>query len=84
MRALVEEFIEDWSRFVVVEVTDRVVKHAGELAAHRALRGFDALHLASALNLRDRLSTPVSFLAFDRELSLAAKREALHIHPLEA
>jgi len=82
-RALVKEFIEDWSRFVVVEVTDRVVKHAGDLAAHRALRGFHALHLASALTLRDRLATPVTFLAFDRELTLAAKREALQIHPLE-
>ena len=65
-RALVKKFIEGWSRFVVVEVTDRVVKHAGDLAAHRALRGFDALHLESALNLRDRLATPVTFLAFDR------------------
>ena len=76
-----QEFIEDWNRFVVLEVTDQVVKHAGDLAAQRALRGFDALHLASALNLRDRLATPVTFLAFDQELTLAAKREALQIHP---
>ncbi|MDN5941706.1 MAG: type II toxin-antitoxin system VapC family toxin [Nitrospira sp.] len=81
-RHVVQEFIEDWSRFVVVEVTDRIVKHAGDLAAQRALHGFDALHLASALNLRDRLTIPVTFLAFDQELTLAAKREALHIHPL--
>ena len=79
-----QEFIEDWNRFVVLEVTDQVVKHAGDLAAQRALRGFDALHLASALNLRDRLATPVTFLAFDRELTLAAKREALQIHPFGA
>lgn len=77
-----QEFIEDWNRFVVLEVTDQVVKHAGDLAAQRTLRGFDALHLASALNLRDRLATPVTFLAFDPKLTLAAKREALHIHPL--
>lgn len=81
-RHVVQEFIEDWSRFVVVEVTDRMVKHAGDLAAQRALRGFDALHLASALKLRDRLAIPVTFLAFDQELTLAAKREALYIHPL--
>lgn len=83
-RHVVQEFIEDWNRFVVIEVTDQVVKHAGDLAAQRALRGFDALHLASALNLRDRLATPVTFLAFDQELTLAAKREALEIHPFGA
>jgi len=80
-RHVVQEFIEDWNRFVVIEVTDRVVKHAGDLAAQRALRGFDALHLASAMDLRDHLSMPVTFLAFDRVLTLAAKREALQIHP---
>jgi len=81
-RHIVDVFTADWPRYVAVEVTDRIVKEAGELAAHRSLRGYDALHLASALSLRERLSSPMTFLAFDRDLIRAAKREALRIHPL--
>jgi predicted nucleic acid-binding protein len=80
-RHVVEAFVEDWPRYITVEVTDRLVKDAGELAAHRALRGYDALHLASALVLREQIPS-VTFLAFDRKLMMAAKREALSIHPL--
>ena len=65
-------------------MTDQLVKAAGELAAARALRGYDALHLASALSLLERMSSGMTFLAFDRELLVAARREALRIHPLGA
>jgi predicted nucleic acid-binding protein len=81
-RQCVEMFAEDWTRYITVEVTDRLVKMAGDLAAHRALRGYDAVHLASALTLRERVSSEVRFLAFDRALMVAARREALHLHPL--
>jgi uncharacterized protein len=70
-RHIVDAFEEDWPRYITVEVTDQIVKHAGNLAATRALRGYD-----------ERISLSVMFLAFDRELSVAAKREALRIHPL--
>lgn len=83
-RHVVDAFEEDWPRYMTVEVTDRLVKTAGKLAVSRALRGYDALHLASALSLHERVSSAVIFLAFDRELSVAAKREALRIHPLGA
>ena len=83
-RHIVDAFEEDWPRYIVVEVTDRLVKKTGNLAASRALRGYDALHLASALSLRERVPSAVMFVAFDRELNIAAKREALRIHPLGA
>ena len=83
-RHIVDAFEEDWPRYIVVEVTDRLVKNAGNLAVSRALRGYDALHLASALSLRERVPSAVMFVAFDRELNIAAKREALRIHPLGA
>lgn len=83
-RHIVDAFEEDWPRYIVVEVTDRLVKSAGNLAASRALRGYDALHLASALSLRERVPSAVMFVAFDRELNIAAKREALRLHPLGA
>lgn len=83
-RHIVDAFEEDWPCYIAVEVTDRLVKSAGTLAASRALRGYDALHLASALSLRERVPSAVMFVAFDRELNIAAKREALRIHPLGA
>jgi predicted nucleic acid-binding protein len=83
-RHVVDAFEGDWPRYIVVEVTDRLVKSAGKLATSRALRGYDALHLASALSFRGRVPSAVMFVAFDRELNIAAKREALRIHPLGA
>jgi predicted nucleic acid-binding protein len=83
-RRVVDAFEEDWSRYITVEVTDRLVKTAGHLAASRALRGYDALHLASALTLRERVPSSMMFVAVDRALSVAAKRESLRIHPLGA
>lgn|SRR5574340_37364 len=82
-RHVVDAFVEDWARYIAVEVTDRLVKEAGDLAAHRGLRGYDALHLASALSLREHMSS-VLFLAFDRQLTEAAKREQLRVHRLGA
>lgn len=78
-RRVIEAFAEDWNRYVTVEITDALVKEAGQLAETRALRAYDALHLASALSLQNRLPIPVSFLAFDRQLVAAAQREGLSI-----
>jgi uncharacterized protein len=74
---IISAFDEDWSRYVAVEVTDTLVKAAGLLAESRALRGYNALHLASALSLQSRVPVPVSFMAFDRNLMTAARLEGL-------
>lgn len=83
-RHIVEAFLEDWPHYVAVEVTEQLVKQGGDLAASRGLRGYDALHLASALCLREQMTSSVVFVAFDRELTVAAKREGLRIHTLGA
>ena len=81
-RRIEEAFATDWPRYISIEITDLLVKDAGDLAVTRSLGGYDALHLASAVSLRQQVNTSVTFLAFDRVLSLAAKREALTLHPL--
>ncbi len=83
-RYVVDAFEEDWPSYITVEVTAQLVKTAGHLSASRALRGYNALHLASALSLHDRVPASMMFVAFDRALNIAAKREALRIHPLGA
>jgi predicted nucleic acid-binding protein len=52
-RRSAENFREDWrQQYHIVEVTARVADQAMELAEKHGLRGYDAVHLASALALQ--------------------------------
>lgn len=63
----------DWHRYVVMEVAQRVVERAGEYADAFALRGYDAVHLASAAEAADRSGREVCFACFDKRLNKAAR-----------
>ena len=67
----------DWGRYVVLNLDFNLVAKAGELAEKHALRGFDSIHLASAISLRDQVASPVVFSAWDARLHSAAKAEGL-------
>jgi uncharacterized protein len=54
----------------LLEVDERLVRRAGELAQHHALRGYDAVHLAAAERIRDDVTVMV---AGDRDLCTAAE-----------
>ena len=69
----------DWDKFLRIELSPALVRLAGETAEHHGLRGFDAIHLASALWLRDQSPAALSFVAFDQRLIEAAKRSGLPI-----
>ncbi len=79
-REAVEALDEDWQTFEKPEATEGVVRAAGDLAETHALRGFDAVHLTSALLMREAASEQndgedvVSFLDFDASLVGAAGR----------
>jgi uncharacterized protein len=67
----------DWSLFLSLEVTAPIARHAGDLAERHALRGFDALHLATYLALVARMAGERHrFSCFDARLSAAAGTEA--------
>ncbi len=51
-RAIVAELDGEWPSYEVVDVTRDVAGIAGALAARHLLRGFDAVHLASAVVLK--------------------------------
>jgi predicted nucleic acid-binding protein len=53
----------------LIEATDEVVRSAGDLAEDHALRGFDAIHLASAL----ALGAEVILVTWDRDLGKAGR-----------
>jgi len=69
----------DLARFVVVELSAKVAKRAGDLAERRALQGFDAIHLASALEMEELTGAVPSFCCFDDRLREAALAERLPI-----
>ncbi len=74
---LKEFFDKDWSRYLILSVTEDMIRLAGDLAEKHALRGFDSIHLASALTLRQELSSPILFSCFDDNLQKASEREGL-------
>lgn len=51
-RAIVADLDGEWPSYEVVDVTRGVAGIAGALAARHLLRGFDAVHLASAVILK--------------------------------
>ncbi|HET8536300.1 MAG TPA: PIN domain-containing protein, partial [Solirubrobacteraceae bacterium] len=59
-------------------VDEALTRHAGELADARALRGYDAVHLASALALGVEDTIVVTW---DRDLSDAAHAAGLAVAP---
>lgn len=71
----------DWEDYLRVELTPEVARSAGGLAEIHALRGFDAIHLACALWLKDRTATGLQFAAFDLRLRAAAERAEVAIYP---
>ena len=74
---LKEFFDKDWSQYLILSVTGDMIRLAGDLAEKHALRGFDSIHLASALTLRQELSSPIVFSCFDDNLQKASEREDL-------
>ena len=68
---------EFWRAVRPVELTRPVEHHAGELARRHALRGADAVHLASALAIEDDIVIAV----WDRQLHRAALAEGLTVGP---
>ena len=74
---VVEDLIRDWDNYFIVEVSESVAKLGGTLTERQSLRGFDAIHLASALLLQNRTRLDVSFSCFDERLKAAAEAEGL-------
>jgi predicted nucleic acid-binding protein len=71
----------DWGNLLHIELIPAVVRNAGDLADVYGLRGFDSIHLASALWLREKTSVPIHFAVFDLRLRAAAERAGLVVAP---
>jgi predicted nucleic acid-binding protein len=70
-------FNGDWERCLRIDLAPDIARSAGDIAEIHALRGVDAIHLASALWLRDRVGAALRFMAFDLRLVDAARSAGL-------
>jgi predicted nucleic acid-binding protein len=70
-------FETDWRAYVRVDLHDEVLVLARDLLRRHPLKGFDAIHLASALSLSTALSEEITFAAADTRLLDAARAERL-------
>jgi predicted nucleic acid-binding protein len=74
---LTATFRAQWHAFATLDLNETA---AGELAITHALRGFDAIHLAASLDLRqEAVGTVVIFTAFDSRLMQTARAEGLQV-----
>jgi hypothetical protein len=64
---------------VVVEVTDSVLSNILSLVQHHSLRGFDAIHLCTALWFRKQTKAEIIFVCSDHNLLAAAEEEGFGI-----
>jgi len=80
---ILESFQEEWNIFIRVHITDELNPLIHRVVAQHALRGYDAIHLASALTIHERLNEDFLFACFDRRLVQAAQLEGLSIFPQE-
>jgi predicted nucleic acid-binding protein len=69
-----------WAAVRPVELTAGVERHAGQLARTCALRGADAIHLASALAIAD---PDLIIAAWDRRLHSGAATAGLRVAPAQ-
>ncbi len=68
---------EDLQALHVIELSTPVFRAARAVLLRHPLRAADALQLAAALTLRERLRTPISLLTFDDRLATASAAEGL-------
>ena len=76
---VVREFNAEWKRYFVIDVTNPLIQNAALLADLHALRGYDAIQLASAEAFREKTHDPVVFGCWDSRLESAARRQGLQL-----
>jgi uncharacterized protein len=81
IRKIADSFHHDWESFIRVEVNDKLNAYIDRVVENHPLRGFDAIHLASAIVIHERLSEDFVFACFDERLTVAARLEGLETFP---
>jgi predicted nucleic acid-binding protein len=81
LRRICDKFKGDYKQIVLVPADHHLHHYIDELLKHHLLRGFDAIHLASALIFNSDDKEPIVFACFDASLNKAAEKEGLRTLP---
>ncbi len=81
MGGVLQTFRMTWPDLLRLELTETVVARADTLAWEHGLRGYDAVHLATALFWEEAIGEPVVLATFDRELWQAGRVAGLAVWP---
>jgi uncharacterized protein len=76
-------FAADWPDLARLPLTEGLVARAEMLVWDHALRGYDAVQLASALMWQESIGTDVVVATFDTQLWKAARQEGLNAWPTD-
>ncbi|MGA1869920.1 MAG: type II toxin-antitoxin system VapC family toxin [bacterium] len=79
---IIASFQNDWKSFILVQVNNDLNEIIDTVVALYPLRGFDSIHLASALIVYKTIKKKFLFACFDQRLSSAAKSEGLQTLPV--
>ncbi len=83
IRKIADTFYQDWESFIRVEVNDNLNGYIDRVLQKYPLRGIDAIHLASAMVIHEKLPEGFVFVCFDDRLARAAQSEGLETFPTE-
>lgn len=76
-----KKFRNDWISLALIEISKPLVIRAGDLAWDHGLRGYDSVHLASALMWQEALGEQIRLAAFDHRLWETGRKVGLLIWP---
>jgi len=76
-----QSFNADWEHLIRLQFGEPLAARAATLAWEHGLRGYDAVHLATALVWRETLGETVTVATYDRELWRGAQASGLSSWP---
>ena len=80
-RTALELFRSEWESFVRLPVNDGTMIRADYLTSRHNMRGYDAVHLASALIWQESIGNRIRLITYDNQLRQAGLDEGLLLHP---
>lgn len=76
-----QTFVAEWADIARIPVTESLISRAETLAWEYALRGYDAVQLASALTWQESVGAPIILATFDRQLWEASQKAGVCVWP---
>mgnify|MGYP001170118919 CR=1 FL=1 len=82
-QAALRAWEKDREDLLWIQLPQNIARQGGQLAWQDGLRGYDAMHLATALWWQANLGEPLVVATYDRDLWRAAKKHGLGVFPAQ-